>query len=103
MASEAFHYHFYNRVEISCRRFATDQWPDGIGKKISKDLPLKVSASVTSLDPTGYCYTGEEHLNRRSVKKNDTLNIKDWCFLLLMPYHHCEECEYPPAQLRIVT
>ena len=43
LASDSFHYRFNDRCKIHMRRFATEQWPDTIGKKVSSDLPLKVS------------------------------------------------------------
>ena len=43
LASEAFHYHANDRMKIRMRKFATEQWPDSIGKRVSQDLPLKVS------------------------------------------------------------
>ena len=42
LASEAFHYHANDRMKIRMRKFATEQWPDSIGKRVSQDLPLKV-------------------------------------------------------------
>ena len=42
-ASETFHYHKADRMRIKMRKFATEQWPDTIGKKVSSGLPLKVS------------------------------------------------------------
>ena len=42
LASESFHYRFGDRWKIGLRRFATEQWPDTIGRKVSNDLPLKV-------------------------------------------------------------
>ena len=44
LASDSFHYHFSDRCKIRMRRFATDQWPDSLGKKICNDLPRKVNA-----------------------------------------------------------
>lgn len=44
MASESFHYRLADRQRIRLRKFATEQWPDGIGRRITNDLPLKVSA-----------------------------------------------------------
>jgi len=43
LASDSFHYRFNDRCKIHMRRFATEQWPDTIGKRVSNDLPLKVS------------------------------------------------------------
>lgn len=43
LASEVFHYHANDRMKIRMRKFATEQWPDSIGKRVSQDLPLKVS------------------------------------------------------------
>jgi hypothetical protein len=45
-ASETFHYHKADRMRIKMRRFATEQWPDTIGKKVSSGLPLKASQSA---------------------------------------------------------
>lgn len=42
LASEAFHYHANDMMKIRMRRFATEQWPESIGKRVSQDLPLKV-------------------------------------------------------------
>lgn len=42
LASEVFHYHANDRMKIRMRRFATEQWPTTIGKRVSQDLPLKV-------------------------------------------------------------
>lgn len=56
LASETFHYHFYNRMKIMCRTFATEQWPDGIGRKVSKDLPLKVGAPA--------CHVTDVHMHK---------------------------------------
>ena len=47
-ASETFHYHKADRMRIKMRRFATEQWPDTIGKKVSSGLPLKVSQVLFS-------------------------------------------------------
>lgn len=44
LASESFHYHKADRMRIKMRRFATEQWPDTIGRKLSTGLPLKVSS-----------------------------------------------------------
>ena len=48
LASEAFHYHANDRMKIRMRRFATEQWPDTIGKRVSQDLPLKVYHRLAS-------------------------------------------------------
>lgn len=47
LASDSFHYHFSDRCKIRLRRFATDQWPDSLGKKICNDLPRKVGSFQT--------------------------------------------------------
>ncbi|CAI7991535.1 Phosphatidylinositol 4-kinase type 2-beta [Geodia barretti] len=44
LASEVFHYHANDRMKIRMRRFATEQWPTTIGKRVSQDLPLKVGS-----------------------------------------------------------
>ena len=48
LASESFHYRFNDRCDIHMRRFATEQWPDTIGKRVSNDLPLKVRGAFTT-------------------------------------------------------
>ena len=45
LASASFHYRFNDRWKTKVRQFATEQWPDTIGKRISSGLPLKVSKS----------------------------------------------------------
>ena len=42
LAADTFHYRFGDRTKTRLRRYATEQWPDGIGRRITKDLPLKV-------------------------------------------------------------
>ena len=49
LASDSFHYRLNDRCKIKMRRFATEQWPDTIGKKISNDLPLKVNVTENVL------------------------------------------------------
>ncbi|XP_064382923.1 phosphatidylinositol 4-kinase type 2-beta-like [Halichondria panicea] len=44
LGSESFHYRFNDRWKTSVRRFATEQWPDTIGKRVSSGLPLKVGS-----------------------------------------------------------
>ena len=56
-ASETFHYHKADRMRIKMRRFATEQWPDTIGKKVSSGLPLKVSHLHLTLHPSHYNYS----------------------------------------------
>ena len=57
-ASETFHYHKADRMRIKMRRFATEQWPDTIGRKVSSGLPLKVS-QLGSHDQLWYSVTGQ--------------------------------------------
>lgn len=47
LAAETFHYRFADRMTIRLRRYATEQWPGGIGQIISRDLPLKVGSLQT--------------------------------------------------------
>ena len=47
LASETFHYRSNDRMKIKMRKFATEQWPDGIGRIITNDLPLKVSITFS--------------------------------------------------------
>ena len=49
LASESFNYQFHDRMKIRFRRFATEQWPDGIGRRITNDLPFKVSVKYNVL------------------------------------------------------
>lgn len=51
LASEVFHYHANDRMKIRMRKFATEQWPDSIGKRVSQDLPLKVAMYHTLCEP----------------------------------------------------
>lgn len=54
LASESFHYRFNDRCNIHLRRFATEQWPDTIGKRVSNDLPLKVRGPFTTQTTKGF-------------------------------------------------
>ncbi len=48
LASPSFHYHLNDRCQVTMRRFATEVWPDTIGKRVSSDLPLKVTLTAES-------------------------------------------------------
>ena len=48
LAADTFNYTFRDRCAMRMRRFATEQWPDSVGKRINAGLPKKVMRSILS-------------------------------------------------------
>ena len=42
LAADSFNYTFRDRCAMRMRRFATEQWPDSVGKHVNAGLPKKV-------------------------------------------------------------
>ena len=42
LAADTFNYTFRDRFGMRMRRFATEQWPDSVGKRVNAGLPKKV-------------------------------------------------------------
>ena len=48
LAADTFNYTFRDRCAMRMRRFATEQWPDSVGKRVNAGLPKKVMQSILS-------------------------------------------------------
>lgn len=44
LAADTFNYTFRDRCAMRMRRFATEQWPDSVGKRVNAGLPKKVGS-----------------------------------------------------------
>ena len=42
LAADTFNYTLRDRFGMRMRRFATEQWPDSVGKRVNAGLPKKV-------------------------------------------------------------